>query len=234
MHNQPDVIFFDAVGTLFGVKGSVGQIYGAIAAQYEVEVDHRLLDQAFLQNFKSAPRMAFSAPDSPSGQAIAYDYEYQWWRSIAQNTFEQVGAFNLFKDFAAYFQDIYAFFSTAEAWYIYADVVPILEHLQQQGITLGIISNFDHRLFAVLKDLHLGQFFDSVTISTQAGAAKPDSQIFQKAIAKHAKYLNFWHIGDSFNEDFQGATKAGITGIWLDRDGQTQATTIRSFEDLRF
>lgn len=35
---RPKVIFFDAVGTLFGVKGSVGQIYRAIAADFGVEV----------------------------------------------------------------------------------------------------------------------------------------------------------------------------------------------------
>ncbi len=35
---KPQVIFLDAVGTLFGVKGSVGAIYSQIAADFGVEV----------------------------------------------------------------------------------------------------------------------------------------------------------------------------------------------------
>ena len=34
MKNTPKIIFFDAVGTLFGIKGSVGEVYKAIAKKY--------------------------------------------------------------------------------------------------------------------------------------------------------------------------------------------------------
>lgn len=35
---KPKVIFLDAVGTLFGVKGSVGTVYSQIAQDFGVEV----------------------------------------------------------------------------------------------------------------------------------------------------------------------------------------------------
>ena len=39
MTDLPKVIFFDAVGTLFGVKGSVGTVYKAIAKKHNVEME---------------------------------------------------------------------------------------------------------------------------------------------------------------------------------------------------
>ncbi|NJM95242.1 MAG: HAD-IA family hydrolase, partial [Acaryochloridaceae cyanobacterium CSU_5_19] len=81
--------------------------------------------------------------------------------------------------------------------------------------------NFDSRLYAVLETLNLSQYFTSVTISTVAGVAKPDAQLFKTALAKHdcpAKAA--WHIGDSWQDDYEGANQAGLRGIWLNRDQQ--------------
>ena len=48
---QPKVIFLDAVGTLFGVKGSVGKAYANIAGQFGVEVSETAVDAAFFKSF---------------------------------------------------------------------------------------------------------------------------------------------------------------------------------------
>jgi putative hydrolase of the HAD superfamily len=230
----PNVIFFDAVGTLFGVKGSVGQIYGTFARKFNVDTDYVALDQAFFQSFKIAPKMAF--PDVE--RSLIPEYEYAWWHDIAKSTFMEVGVFEEFLDFEEFFQDVYEFFAKPDAWYIYEDVIPVLESLHNQGIELGVISNFDHRLYPVLESLGLNKFFTSITISTEVGAAKPDSKIFQAAIAKHDPDRNFWHIGDSFKEDYQGAINANIRGIWLDRYsssklGDSPNHIINSMRDLK-
>ena len=47
----PKVILLDAVGTLFGVRGSVGQVYSAIARKFGVKVPPSLLNDAFFQAF---------------------------------------------------------------------------------------------------------------------------------------------------------------------------------------
>ena len=57
--NRPQVVFFDAVGTLFGVKGSVGQIYRALASHHGVEADAVRLNQAFFQIFQAASAFTF-------------------------------------------------------------------------------------------------------------------------------------------------------------------------------
>jgi putative hydrolase of the HAD superfamily len=234
----PNVIFFDAVGTLFGVKGSVGHIYSAIAQKFNVSSDYEALNRAFVKRFKTAPKIAF--PNAERSQIS--QLEYEWWFDIAKSTFAEVGVFEQFQDFDAYFSEMYEFFATPDAWYIYDDVIPALNYLQNQGIELGIISNFDSRIYPVLEGLELNKFFTSVTISTEVGAAKPDPQIFKSAIAKHHFCSrNFWHIGDSFKEDYEGAKNANpkanhLKGIWLDRSGNSQVDdkSISSFRDLSY
>ncbi|XGB40921.1 MAG: hypothetical protein LVS60_10955 [Nodosilinea sp. LVE1205-7] len=57
--SPPQVIFLDAVGTLFGVAGSVGAIYADLAAQQGIAIDPDRLNRAFFRSFKAAPPMVF-------------------------------------------------------------------------------------------------------------------------------------------------------------------------------
>lgn len=96
---RPKVIFLDAVGTLFGVKGSVGKVYSEIAQRFGVEVSADVLDRAFLQSFPTAPPPIFPGTklqDIP-------ECEFEWWHIIALRTFQQVGALDQFSDFSTFF-----------------------------------------------------------------------------------------------------------------------------------
>jgi putative hydrolase of the HAD superfamily len=211
---DPQVIFFDAVGTLFGVRGSVGEVYGELARQHGVEVSAEILNQAFSQSFKAATPCAFAGADPTQITAL----EFVWWKAIVQQTFAQAGVLAKFTDFSTFFAELYTHFATAAPWFVYADVLPTLMHLQQSGITIGIVSNFDSRLYSVLSALKLNYFFSSVTISTEVGVAKPDRKIFDFALARHhCPAEAAWHIGDSLKEDYQAAKAAGLHGIWLNR-----------------
>jgi putative hydrolase of the HAD superfamily len=212
--NRPKVIFLDAVGTLFDVRGSVGEIYGEIARQFGVTAAAPALNQAFFQSFKAATPMAFPGVD-PEGIG---QHEYIWWEAIAQQTFRQVGALDQFTDFPAFFSKLYAHFKTAEPWLVYSDTCPTLQQWRDYGIELGVLSNFDSRLHTVLQKLGLAQFFQTVTISTEVGAAKPEPQIFEVALQKHnCLPAEAWHIGDSRREDYEGAKAAGLKAILIRR-----------------
>ncbi|CAN1210486.1 Hydrolase [Tumidithrix helvetica PCC 7403] len=240
MNIKPKIIFLDAVGTLFGVRDSVGDAYAAIALEFGVEVVAREINRAFIQSFMAAPRMAF--PEVAASEIP--ECEYQWWKAIAVQTFTKTNSIQKFQDFEQFFQRLYAYFAGADPWFVYQDVIPTLTNWQQQSIELGVISNFDSRIYPVLKALDLERFFTSFTISTEVGAAKPDVQIFQQGLAKYELSKNdsknnhqIWHIGDSFIEDYQGAIAAGLNGFWLDRDRSNAHTvpegkSIFSLRDL--
>lgn len=211
---QPQVIFLDAVGTLFGVRGSVGEIYGDIARQFGVETSAAALNRAFYQTFLQSPRMAFPGAEPKD----ILTKEFAWWKAIAYQTFQQVGVVDQFADFSRFFDQLYVHFASAEPWFIYPDVFPTLERWQRLGIELGVLSNFDSRIYPVLQALNLKDFFTSITISTEVGAAKPEPEIFSRGLQKHqCPPEAAWHIGDSFKEDYQGAKAVGIKAIWLKR-----------------
>ncbi|MEO1094303.1 MAG: HAD-IA family hydrolase [Cyanobacteria bacterium J06638_28] len=214
---KPKVIFLDAVGTLFGVSGSVGQTYADIASRFGVEVDAALLNQAFFKHFKASPAMAFPGMEPTDVPA----QEYAWWRAIADATFQDVGKRNEFSDFEAFFADLYAYFAGADPWFVYADTYHSLERWRTMGIEMGVISNFDSRIYTVLDALALADFFQSVTISTEVGAAKPDELIFAAALTKHdCEASEAWHVGDTYAEDYEGARAVGIRGILLRRPSE--------------
>lgn len=79
----PKVIFFDAMGTLFELKTSVGEIYQQHALKYGVEADDKMLQNAFIQSFKSAPPLAFSTTELWQIK----QQEFDWWKILVKSTF---------------------------------------------------------------------------------------------------------------------------------------------------
>ena len=211
----PKVIFFDAVGTLFGIKGSVGDVYSQIARKHGVIASPQELNRAFGKTFSQTPSLAF-------GEINPIDIphkEYQWWYRVVCSSFQEVKILDKFTDFELFFQELYVYFATKKPWYVYPDVINCLQNWQQKKVALGIISNFDTRIDQVLELLQLKPYFTSVTLSSEAGFAKPNPKIFQAALTKHdCQPQQAWHIGDSFKEDYQGANAVGIQAFLLQRD----------------
>lgn len=213
--SQVKVIFFDAAGTLFHVKGSVGDVYLGYAEKYGLPRTPEMLaavDAAFHRAFHDAPPPVFAVHDPVEVKRC----ERLWWFDIVHAVFYRVG---MFEGFDEYFDEVYEGFNGSRHWTLYPETVEVLGALQARGYELGIISNFDTRLFNVLRGLGLLDRFDTVTISTLARAAKPSPRVFDAALEKHAVDPDeAVHVGDSRAEDAEAATAAKLTGIWLDRD----------------
>jgi putative hydrolase of the HAD superfamily len=198
--DQPKVVLFDAVGTLFGVVDSVGVQYAKVANRHGVETIAAALDLAFYAAFKQAGQIP--------------QLEYNWWKAITRSSFADIA----FADFDAFFADLFAYFAGPKPWFLYPETIATLEFFKQSHIPMGIASNFDSRLYSVLRSLSLDHYFQSVTISTEVGSAKPDGKIFTIALAKHGcEAHQAWHVGDSRKEDYEAATGMGLRGILVDR-----------------
>jgi putative hydrolase of the HAD superfamily len=209
-------IFFDAAGTLFTVNGSVGEIYAHLAREHGKEVSVSDLESGFRRCFAGAPPMAF--PEASTDQILVL--EKQWWRSIVHNVFAPLGSFPRFAD---YFEALFAYFAQTEAWQLYPETLATVTALADRGFHLGVISNFDSRLFGLLDGFALTRFFDPIVISTHAGAAKPEGAIFTRALARHGfRPEETLHVGDSLHADILGARAAGITPVLVDRKATTE------------
>ncbi len=231
----PEVILLDAVGTLFGVRDSVGEVYANFASQFGVNAEPQALNSAFFKAFEASPPMAFPGVDPNQIPQL----EFEWWQKIAIETFEAVGVLEEFTDFSQFFQDLYQHFATAEPWFVYPDVKPALKRWRKRNILLGVLSNFDSRLYSVLDALELTQFFTSVTISTEVGAAKPDFKIFNWILAECYYCVlpeDICHIGDSFQADYQGAKAAGLEAILINRNSSKKIAPLecKTLEDVPF
>lgn len=208
------VLFFDAAGTLFRVKGSVGEIYLSYAQKYGVEPSRELLmavNAAFERAFQDAPPPVFAARDPVELKRC----ERLWWFDIVHNVFYRVGMFEGFDD---YFEEVFQAFAGPTHWMLYPETLGVLKSLREAGYELGIISNFDSRLFTVLRGLGISDLFDTVTISSLAHAAKPAPRIFHVALEQHMVDPDeAVHVGDGVQEDLEGALSAGLVGVLLDR-----------------
>ena len=207
-------IFFDAVGTLFDVKGSVGAVYAQYAKKYGVPDSAEMvmaLNNAFKETMKGMPAPVF-AVDRPEKLKQC---ERLWWFDVVHAVYYRVGMFEAFDDF---FEEVFEAFGQASPWQLFPETIQVVTELKERGFELGIISNFDTRFFQVLRALELHQFFDSITISSLVGAAKPAPKIFSYALEQHMVFPEeALHVGDHRIEDMEGAQQAGLGAILIDR-----------------
>jgi putative hydrolase of the HAD superfamily len=232
MKTPVHVIFFDAADTLFHINGSVADIYLTHAVRHgfqQTPDSQASIAQAFRRAFHDAPPPIFSAMDPLELKHC----ERLWWFDIVHNVFYRVGMFERFDEF---FEHVFQVFEDPCSWALFPETRAVLTRLREEGFELGIVSNFDTRLFPVMRGLGIDRFFDTVTIASLARAAKPAPKIFEIALEKHAIDPDeAMHIGDSVRDDMEGATKAGLTGVLLDRAGRSRTSgghVIRTLEEI--
>jgi putative hydrolase of the HAD superfamily len=115
-------------------------------------------------------------------------------------------------------QRLYAEFIRNETYRLYPDSLPALEALQQRGVLLGVISNWEEWLEQLLLHLDIHTFFTSRTISGTTGVEKPDPRIFALALESLGVAPDeAAHVGDSVRHDVEGARRAGLTPVLIDR-----------------
>ena len=203
-------VFFDAAGTLFRVRGSVGKVYGDCAAGFGLKIDSKEINQAFREAFRARQPMAFPGCE----EELIPTLERKWWKEVVEQTFFRLGEFSQSE---AFFDTLYSVFRTSEAWVLEPGCKDLLTRLKREGRQLGIISNFDSRLSDVVKDLGISSFFDTVTISSRSPAAKPDPRIFASALEQaNSAAQSSLHVGNDPEEDFAAARRAGFLALLYD------------------
>lgn len=219
--------FFDAGGTLFCPYPSVGEVYAEVARRHGLaSADPKELEALFHATWERRDGLRSLA--RRSGQKK----EKQWWRSLVREVFSQFGRM---EDFEAFFDELYDRFAQSGVWRLFDDALPLLQELKTRGKILGIVSNWDSRLFGLCEGLGLGPYLDFILASGVVGFAKPNPKIFQEALQRaRALPQEALHVGDSLEDDVLGAEQAGIRAIFLDRKGNrsSPAPTISTLQFL--
>lgn len=108
--------------------------------------------------------------------------------------------------------------SSPAGYVLYEDTLPALLRLRKHGIPLGIISNWESWLPALLEATGLAPFFNHVVISGVCGLEKPDPRIFVHALEEGGRQPGeVAYVGDSPDHDIAPALRLGLTPVLLDR-----------------
>ena len=207
----PKGLLLDAMGTLIGLRHSVGHTYAALAADHGLSVRAEAIDAAFPRIHRQAPPLAFPGLE---GEALE-GAERQWW---ADRIAAALAAAGLEEPLPAGLSDaLFDRFAQADLWQVYGDVAGALERWHRRGLKLAVVSNFDGRLNGLLRDLGLADWISVVVVSSAAGAAKPDPAAFALALEQLGlSAAEAWHVGDS-PEDERGAQAAGLPCLRIRR-----------------
>ena len=200
-------IFFDAGGTLFHPHPSVGEIYQEVALRYGCRADAEEIEKKFREVWSH--RNGLTSLVGHSNEKAERD----WWHHLVRETF---APFPPIKDFGAFFDELYNRFAEPSSWRLYPEAREVLAALKKSGKILGIVSNWDSRLFQLCRGLEVENHFEFILASAVFGASKPNPKIFEEAVRRSGfSPRDAVHIGDSLEDDIQGARRAGIQAVWI-------------------
>ena len=206
-------VFFDLYGTLAGFQPDRFQIQSEACAQFGIGVTpegilrgYALADAFMAEQNATRPvrlldrseRNVFFAEYERrvirgAGVEVSREQAHQIWREIRQIPY-QMRRFD--------------------------DVLPAMDILMQQGLTLGLISNMNVAADSMVENLGLTPYMDFAVTSGEVGFEKPHAPIFQEALRRSGvEAAVAVHVGDQITSDVQGAANVGISPVLLDRDG---------------
>ncbi|MCZ6675576.1 MAG: HAD-IA family hydrolase [Verrucomicrobia bacterium] len=219
--NSIRTISFDATGTLFDPFPSIGAIYSEVLQNHGVFMTEPELEMRFMAEFHK------SRMHSPG--TINESVERERWTEVVQAILG-----NEYQD--ALFEMLWKTMGEGYRWKPKPRLKRTLQALKDEGFRLIIVSNWDQRLYGILENLKLRDFFDGVFISTELGMEKPSVSIYHKvAELLGATPSSLLHLGNSMSNDFTPSLRAGWNSLLLHNripHGMEPGTVLGSIDQL--
>jgi YjjG family noncanonical pyrimidine nucleotidase len=222
MHRVGELSSAGAAGTSRSTSGVSSCAYTTVL----LDLDHTLLDsdasealafgQALRQSGIGQPERHFATYDAINRALwAAVEREEITPSSVRTARFEQlVATTGIDADPLALADSFVDGLSTHGELYPGAhDVLDALARLASLALVTNGLSEVQRRR---IERLDLGKYFDAVVISSEVGASKPSSEIFDitfEMLAKPAK-ATVLMVGDSLTSDIQGGANYGIATCW--------------------
>jgi len=201
---RPQAVTFDAAGTFLHFAEPVSVTYTRIAHEFNVEATELTMRQRLPMAFQAAPSLV------PPKDVNVAEFEREWWRILVSRVY---GCALDDADFNACFDALFDYFAKPEAWRIHDAFAPMLLQLLEMDVPLGVISNFDGRLNALL-DALLPGIFTVVALPGNSGFQKPQTGIFSYAATQlDISPAHILHLGDNETDDVKAAHAAGMQAL---------------------
>jgi HAD superfamily hydrolase (TIGR01549 family) len=177
--------------------------YARIAARHGVELDVSAYDTAR----KAAVLNIKRHPEFLHDDAI--------WHRFTEEIFVGMGGPEAIAGECA--TEIERGWEVSENFELYEDVLPVLDELRGRALKLGLVSNGIRDLHAFVAHHRLD--VDAIVDSRTHGRVKPHPTIFRAALDRlGVQPEEAVMVGDSLEEDVEGARALGMRAILVDRD----------------
>ncbi|XP_060613088.2 haloacid dehalogenase-like hydrolase domain-containing protein 3 isoform X1 [Anolis sagrei] len=214
------LLTWDVKDTLLQLRLPVGECYSAAARSWGLEVSPRAMEAAFHQAHRERSQRF---PNYGRAQGMGCE---EWWLGLVHDTFRRCGLAQevdagLLGTLA---EQLYRDYSRAESWEPLPGALETLRQLQEAGLPMAAVSNFDRRLAELLHNCGLRGHFSWVLNAEEAGFAKPDPRIFLEALRLSGADPGLAaHVGDDYEHDYRAARQAGMHAFLLAGTGTPPA-----------
>lgn len=232
-------LFLDVGDTLVYAHPSAAEIMATVCAEAGLPIEAAQIEAV---DARLGPRI-LAKQSGVSGDAlysVSAENSRRFWMWVYAQILEELAApLGVRPQLAQGFHDR---FSAMETWRLFPDAAPLLEELhrrRERGLVVGVVSNWEDWLEALLIRLEVDRYFDFMVGSAIVRSEKPDPAIFRAALERaQTRPEETLHVGDSLHADIGGARACGITPVLLDRRGRYSpeetggASIIRSLAEL--
>lgn len=207
--NDIKAVCFDIGFTLLFPEPSLGAIYAMRAAAHGLYLSRSSVEERFQQSWKKHKTAADGLI-----YGTTHDHATSFWEAVAADVFAPLNPNS--GQIRSFTEDVYKIFAESNCWRINPFWFDMLAKLRKNKLKIAFISNWDLRLRQLLRNTGLLHQADVVSISAEAGIEKPDAAIFQQTAAELGLPSDqCLHIGDSWVEDIEGASSAGMQTVWF-------------------
>ena len=196
------VVLFDLGGTLIDNRNLDG--WAELARRWGIDVDASHLAHAYdevTRDFDHPP------PVPPF---------HRWWAEVLSRASGGPVSPEVGEAFVAAAREL------PPVSQLFSDTRRCLHDLSGARRRLGVVSNSRSEGSSrdLLRRAGIDGFFETVVSSGTEGVAKPDREIFERALARMGiSAAEAFFIGDLAFTDAKAANLAGIRSVWLRRDG---------------
>jgi putative hydrolase of the HAD superfamily len=203
-------VFFDAAGTLIEPSAPVADTYAAAARKFGGDAESVEVWGRFRAAFR-----AEEEADRAAGWRTDAGREKARWRRIVAESLPGV------TDFEGCFAELYAHFARPGAWRVCAGAGPLIGWLAGRGVAVGAASNFDDRLGPIMESHpELAPLAARLVVSSRVGWRKPARAFFDAVVGSAGCAAGeVVLVGDDWENDYVGATAAGLRAVMLDPRG---------------
>jgi HAD superfamily hydrolase (TIGR01549 family) len=122
----------------------------------------------------------------------------------------------------------------AENFGLYDDVLPCLDALREAGVRMALLSNaLGHGVEEIVAHFALDGYMAAAVSSRETGAVKPAPRMYSTLYGLlGVSARDAVMVGDSMEDDVDGALAAGSAAILLDRSGRRRDLAVPRIESL--